>query len=441
MTHRSSPSVTLVSHASALIEIDGCLVLTDPWFSGTAFNDSWKLLIEPADLSGHWDSIDYLWISHEHPDHFHLPTLRALPQRFRERVTVLFQRSSDWEKMRRTLVEHLGFSHFRLLEHRQWTPLANGVEAYCYHFRQLDSALALRHGGHAVLNLNDCEASDRDLAAMRRDIGPVGILLNQFSIAGFSGIEESLPPLADRILANMARDHRALGATTTIPFASFVYFCCHDNALVNRHANSPQRVADHFAGEGLDLTILLPGETLRQGEEHDSAASLQGYARIYDGLADRPMSVADKVEMGRLQEAFSAMRDRLRRNHGRWAFGLLPPVTVAVPDLDVRLRLSFADPKLAESDAEPDVEINSQPLHFMLSHNFGLQTLGVSGRYRLLRNYRRWLRYRILFAMQNAGLGLSLRKMVSARQLGFLWRRRGDLLAQLRYRLRRALSQ
>ena len=83
--------VSLVAHASVLIETVDTVILTDPWFEGTAFNHSWALAPEPQIASDAFDRVEYLWLSHEHPDHFHIQTLRNLAETFRSRVTVLFE--------------------------------------------------------------------------------------------------------------------------------------------------------------------------------------------------------------------------------------------------------------------------------------------------------------------------------------------------------------
>src|SRR5580698_9412033 len=94
----STMRLQLISHASFIIECGDLTIWTDPWLRGTAFNDSWSLL-PPAEFNPEClDCIDYLWISHEHPDHFHVPTLRSLPQEFKERVTLLFQ-ETETDKM------------------------------------------------------------------------------------------------------------------------------------------------------------------------------------------------------------------------------------------------------------------------------------------------------------------------------------------------------
>src|SRR5206468_1243977 len=129
--------IRLVSHASVVVECDGAVVWSDPWLASKAFNESWSLLPPAA-----WDSevastITHVWISHEHPDHFHIPTLRSLPAEFKERVTVLFQENNS-DKMFRAF-EKLGFRRWLALPHREKVPLDPSTNAYCYQEGQMNS--------------------------------------------------------------------------------------------------------------------------------------------------------------------------------------------------------------------------------------------------------------------------------------------------------------
>ncbi|HYH43698.1 MAG TPA: MBL fold metallo-hydrolase [Burkholderiales bacterium] len=429
-------SVRLISHASVLIEVGDVAILTDPWQFGSAFNDSWNLIADPAELSNYLAGIQYLWISHEHPDHFHAPTLRSLPAEFRERVVVLFQESSDHPKMVEAFRDMLGYPNVRLLPHRTWVPLSGDVAVYCYQSRQQDSALAVRGHGVTVLNLNDCEVSDRDLVRLRADVGAVDVLLNQFSIAGFDGIESRLPRRAREILDNMVRDHLALDAKVTIPFASMVYFCCPDNNDINDYVNAPAHVAAVFEEKGLGLVVLRADDAYVIGEAHDNAPALADYARVYERIGTLPLSQPRTVGAGELAAALLRLRKKLVECHGRIALLLLSPIRMRVPDLETTFEMSLRHGYLRETRGPPDIEIHSQPLYFMLANDFGLQTLGVSCRFRLFRKFRNMFRHRALVAMLNAGIGLAPRHIVSRRQLAFFWKRRRELLDQLRYRFR-----
>src|ERR1700712_3684431 len=79
-----------VSHASFSVESGGVKILCDPWLFGKAFNQGWALVSPAAAVP--WKEIDYIWISHQHPDHLHFPTLRSIPPPERNRITMLYQK-------------------------------------------------------------------------------------------------------------------------------------------------------------------------------------------------------------------------------------------------------------------------------------------------------------------------------------------------------------
>src|SRR5262249_28903859 len=88
-------------------------------------------------------------------------------------------------------------------------------------------------------------------------------------------------------------------------------------------------------------------------------------------------------------------------------------------------------------DVNPPVtlEMSSQPLYFALTHSFGFQTLGVSGRYRMLARDQDWRWFRVLFSLNNAGLFLRLRYLLRLSVVKSLWSRRKGLPEQIRDRL------
>ena len=77
--------VTMVNHASVFIEDGDIGLLSDPWFFGTVFNDSWALEFEtPKKVIVTFSKRPpILYISHEHPDHMHFPTLKEICGKFK----------------------------------------------------------------------------------------------------------------------------------------------------------------------------------------------------------------------------------------------------------------------------------------------------------------------------------------------------------------------
>ena len=65
--------IQLINHASVYLKLSKDLnLLTDPWYDGSAFDDGWSLLYENDEklILEILDKINFIYISHEHPDHF-----------------------------------------------------------------------------------------------------------------------------------------------------------------------------------------------------------------------------------------------------------------------------------------------------------------------------------------------------------------------------------
>ena len=71
--------IEMISHASVIVRSGEMALWTDPWLLGKAFNNSWTLLVPPALPPERYEEITHIWISHEHPDHFSVPTLSRCP--------------------------------------------------------------------------------------------------------------------------------------------------------------------------------------------------------------------------------------------------------------------------------------------------------------------------------------------------------------------------
>ena len=88
------------NHSTFLIDD----ILVDPWFKGEIFLNGWNLLKE-LDYDINRIRFDYIFISHEHPDHFHIPTLKSISSP--ETKTVIFHKTIDGKVIE--FVKKLGF--------------------------------------------------------------------------------------------------------------------------------------------------------------------------------------------------------------------------------------------------------------------------------------------------------------------------------------------
>jgi UDP-MurNAc hydroxylase len=432
--------ITLVSHASMIIEASGIRLWTDPWLHGKVFNESWSLLAPPAYDASMLESIDYIWISHEHPDHFHIPTLRALPETFKQRVTILYQYNNSekmFEAMRR-----LGYPRHQTLPHRKLVLLSNQTSVYCYQVGQMDSVLGVRSGRQVVLDVNDAEINTRDCHLIRADLGAIDVVLNQFSIAGYTGQSDCnthLSALAKRILHSISDNHRDLAARVTIPMASFIYFSKADNAYVNRFVNTPRDVWTHCQVRHEAVVILYNGDTYEVGMPHDSSQALVQWDAVYQQLDQRPIDPIDTVPLEQIEQVFHERAADLLEKFPRLLLTWLHPVIVRISDLNKTVRFSVANQsfEVIDDPTPPDLEMNSQPLAFGFQTPFGVQTLGVSARFRVLRNERNWRWHRIVFALNNAELYLHPKYLFTLRNMRYVTSRLRGSLNQLTYQLQR----
>lgn len=430
--------IRLVSHASVVIKTDDVSIWTDPWLFGKAFNDSWSLFPPPAMYDSLLDSVDYVYISHEHPDHFHVPTLKSLPDAFKKRVTILFQENNS-DKVFRAL-NGFGFPNVRSLPHDKIVRLAGATQVYCYQAGTMDSALGVMDGGETILNLNDCEINRNDCKRIAKTLGKIDVVLNQFSIAGYSGFQERdkfLPAQAENVLRKMLSNHVDLRAGATIPFASFIYFSSEDNRYINDYSNKPQDAFDYFSKHDEKMIVLYPGDEYKVGSRHDAAQALERFRAAYADEGRLEFDESAAVPLTDIAAAFEKLSEHLLEKYPKLLLRRLKPVTVKIPDLNTAVTFSVPDRGFRETpDADADLVIKSQPLHFGFSFPFGFQTLGVSARYTLMKNFPNWRLHRILFSLNNAELFLRPRFLFTSKNLAFFRQRLPGALNQFAYRVK-----
>jgi hypothetical protein len=431
--------ISFVGHASVLVKTGPVGLLMDPWLQGDIFNESWTLHPEPVlseeDIAG----VTHIWISHEHPDHLSISTLQGIPEHFRSRITALFQKHYS-EDIRKILAA-LQFKEVIELRRATLFPLARGVEVYCRPVGHLDSSLAVRAEGKVVLNVNDCDLPVSTMRSMRRDLGPIDVLLDQFSIAGWPGNADDTRRKEESrqgVMRKFLQDIATLEPRYVIPFASFVRFSHQENAHMNLHVNTiddvaarvdPSRLVVMYPGDVWDLSRPFAGTPL----------AVERYRRDFRRIKDLPTKSHEVVVMEKiLATVDKRLQDMRRRYHGIF-LGWFPPVTFYLEDLEraleVDVRRGVREIALARSDCM--VRLSSQAMWHSFGFRWGLPTLGVSGRMSLNSRERPFRRLKKLGALYSSKIFTrEASSFLNRRLLGYLWERRGDLYSQY---LRRVL--
>lgn len=408
-----------VNHSSFVLEARGVRLICDPWLDGHAFDRSWGLLSPSAFRIEDFARITHVWFSHEHPDHFHPPTLQRIPPEVRARITVLFQETRD-----RKVVEHcksLGFGDVRELPDEEWVEIAPGVRVLCVSIGGFqDSWLCVRTPERTLLNLNDGFLTQRErIERVARAVGSVDVLATQFSISGWDGNAEELDRRrrgARTMLARAVAQCLTLKPRFVLPLASFVWFCHEENAYMNDAVLPIGEVERELAASTDARPVLLyPGDEWTVGAEHDNTPAIARYEADQASLPSRPLQRGAPVSPDALVEQSrefvrqmahgsdplrlrvhwarqSVRRARKRRPLGHAAAAALFAQRVARPEkalvhvIDHAQAYAFDPEKgllaLAIPGERCHVELTSAALHSALRFLWGGETLLFAARFR-----------------------------------------------------------
>jgi UDP-MurNAc hydroxylase len=416
--------IRFVSHASFSVESGGITLLCDPWLFGKAFNQGWALLSPAAPVP--WKKIDYVWISHQHPDHLHFPTLKSLPPQERNRLTVLYQKHASLRIPK--VLRGLGYSNVQELTLNKWISLRCGVEVMCGSAGSMDSWIAVRAEGVNVLNLNDCMIEPAHLAYISKLVGKVTVLLTQFSFANWIGNRADELGEVETKLQEVQQRVNFLKPEATIPFASFIYFCSQENSWMNEFSITPRRVAD----------LGLPGVNfMYPGDEWDSDVRRFSSAEAIEKYMNdvvRPKVIdptPSKISIDIIQQAVDRTLRAVRARFGKFTIGRIKPFSIYLHDLDKVLWVhpegtcEVQDATEDRRDAARYV-MCSQVAWYAFAYSWGWGAMEVSGMYfdRRFKEPNPLMFYLNILSTEFLNFG-------SARQAGrtveFLWAKRREL--------------
>lgn len=396
---------TFVNHASFMVRNDNAVLLVDPWVEGSAFNNGWSLLdrstsnaVLVADLNRMALPV-FVWISHEHPDHFSISFIKLLKADARVRVTFLYQRTLDGRVA--GFLRRLGFAVITCTPGEP-VSLSPDLRIAVFPYRDGDSWALIQSGACTLLNLNDCvvatAAQCQQIMASVAALAPrIDVLLTQFGYANWVGNRDQIDRhhhAAGEKLARMAMQIGMLKPGLIVPFASFVYFSHPDNAYLNTAQNSPRSVVDAVRlvkmapsirflqpGTSFDLDSVTP-VTLK---ESHLRALVHWSALAASSLPLLP--VAPAAPLSEVQAAFDGYRGTVARSLHRLPQLLellkrIAPLDILLVDLQQTVRCSYRKGLLAlPAGSAYQVSTSSSNAVFLFKNDDGFDTTQVNGRF------------------------------------------------------------
>lgn len=377
--------LTWVNHSGFLLEHEGVVLLSDPWLEGAVFDDGLDLLLPSRFAPSDFARATHLWLSHEHPDHFCTPSLEKVP--LPPRLPVLYQdadfgRVRDWCAARGHPVQ--------VLPAGEWVRLGPDFEVLCQPFGFMDSWLVIRAGGRQLLNLNDCSVDTVEAAqAIRDQLGPIDLLMQQFSFGGYSGDTPRQREHGSRhMLWRIQMATEVLKPRQFMPTGSYSWFCHQENHHLNQQTNRIEKVTRFVDKDcGTPAVVLLPGQSWQVGDPHDSRRAVTLFRRAFEEkLSTRQVRTSAKVPPEQLMGLAEGFLRRLRADNPDWEplrRARFEPTTLFLADHGSAWEL-HPERGLLPADVHAsncDVALASSSLDQALRYPWGGSTVGINGRF------------------------------------------------------------
>jgi UDP-MurNAc hydroxylase len=403
--------IEFVNHSSFIIENKGTRIICDPWLEGSVFNNGWSLLSQSVFSYEDFNSIDYIWFSHEHPDHFFPPNIKKIPEQYRSKITILFQytidkRVVDWCKKQ-------GFKNTIELFPDKWEKVSGDIEILCEHFDEGDSWICFKTGKYTYLNTNDCGITSKNQAMkILQKTGKIDLLLTQFSYAYWAGNPDQVDyrkKVADDKLELMKLQCDVFAPVFVIPIASYIYFSHIENEYLNDGINTAEKTWK-FLKERTDCEpiVLYNGERWEPGQKHDSLHSIQLYESDLAGVKQKnnyhQTIVIDKVKLVKQADDFL---HELNKNNSFYLKSTLKPCRIFIKDYGEGYELSLKGLIPTEITEDfCDVSITSENLSFCFLYPYGLDTTQINGRLRKPEkgNYTRFYNFFRINQLKSRGI-------------------------------------
>jgi len=262
--------ITQLNSASNMIEdsVNGCSVkiLCDPWLKDEEYLGSWAMYPQYNFKAENFSDLDFIYISHIHPDHSSANTLSKLDKK----IPVLIHNFP--EKFLKDKIENLGFKTIEL-EHGMRTRLKNnihvnimaadncdpnvcgkimgcGLSEVKFQTTQIDTMAVFDNGNQVIVNTNDCpfDIAKNTASIIKSAYKKIDVLLLGYVAASSwphcynlseSKKEEEARKKQDAKLQTAKKYIEFLQPEYYIPFAGR-YTLCGKNAVLNPYRGEPE---------------------------------------------------------------------------------------------------------------------------------------------------------------------------------------------------------
>ena len=407
-----------LNHSCMELATSNTTILCDPWFCGTAFSDGWSLLYDKShDINNL--VFDYIWISHEHPDHFSIPTLNTL----KKKQKFLFQETKD--KKVKKFLESKGHEVIELLN-KKITKVGD-LEIAIVICDSYDSVLVAKFpNGKIIVNINDARVDqnnfvDYQLKPVIKQISQnekIDLLTFQFSYANWAGNKDDKKiPLHQQKLVDKKNKKiiKELNPKMVMPFASFIYYSHEENFYWNKsnwlkHVykvfNANNKMIFPNINQKISLDNIVTNDELQESNKlaknfwEDKIKNLKALSksRLF------PTDVLRK-EYDYFIENLHDNNLLFKKTRTNKDFILSLKIFDLKKVISVGLFKKYFEVHDNEKEINIAAEISSETFSFLLKNAFGRGTITINGRIQFNYDYaHRFFLFFFIFYANNIGI-------------------------------------
>ncbi len=421
--------VHLQNHSSVIITIGSTKILFDPWYMGSCFDGGWGLRFNNEDAFENVKACEYLWISHFHPDHYHVPTLKKILEIHPD---IKFIGNSSYNFQLDNAAKSLGFKNVIPIYERKPLRLSNDIEITRFPVTGTDNMLLIQSPEVTILNYNDCVLPANARKVIAKKIGSIDIFLNNFNHAG-KLLKQSLPTdqkMRQMLLSNYNHQFTPFAPRWAIPFASHHYYRAPESTEQNSSLITPD-----------DLTVLSDSIiSLKIGQSlvFDPATKQVLLKPVSDRVSLNPEEVLERNTIYDLDDLESAGREYAQKlSRG---FPLLPrllrPLNIFITDIGQAI--SFHPIKgvqsITASKEECDISAKSEALYRWFTKRYGADSFIVGAHFTIHTNrisHIKWYIICIMLFDNRLDLRSILKMLFTSKGMAFLLNRREEILGIL----------
>ncbi|HKU75595.1 MAG TPA: MBL fold metallo-hydrolase [Pyrinomonadaceae bacterium] len=373
--------IEYLNHASVIIKSNDQSLLCDPWFSGTAFGGGWGLQYDNPEALQKAASCTHLWISHFHPDHLHMPTLKQLAALSPE-IIALANDSANF--CISEALQQAGFQNIVPLYERRKLPLTSDMKITRYPTAGIDNMLLIETPAGRILNYNDCHLPIGALKLLIRKIGNVDIVLNSFNhaIKFIDNPRKGDEEIRTVLKTNYKKVLDAINPRWAIPFASAHYYRTRDTQWQNESLLQSEDLAEM---DGRILPVRIGSEVTFD----DKLQPTLSPPSTKISLNNRDIKL--EPESVPFDEVVNAAKDfgkRLKQSLLGLTFWI-PELRIRVEEYRRVIRFDVNNQVFAEDHREIEdahIESHSSALHQWFTKPYGADSFFIGGHFAVLSN-------------------------------------------------------